>query len=304
MILHNNIPRCLSPLGLVAACVLVLFALRSWSAAKLVSFDPENEFTAIAADPTSEGRPVVSPSDDDDSKGEKALKRQAEKDDGDDADDNDNTNKATARAEAEAKTAQMRAAFLSAKADVLAKIAKACTAEAKRQNPARDRSAIEKETETKIDAGANFEKQMEQLGEKIGKEMEAKFGPDLKKQMEQLGEKIGKEMEAKLGPGSEFAKKMEAFGKEMEAKFGPGSDFEKKMKGLGDEIHQKYGPWLDFAKKVQEQAVHPDSDAKAGAKTKTKDRVRERRLHELKAQIAKLMAEIESLKGSRDGTKP
>jgi len=90
----------------------------------------------------------------------------------------------------------------------------------------------------------------------------------------------------------------------MQAKFGPGSDFEKKMKGLGDEINQKYGPGSDFAKKVQEQAARPDSDAKAGAKAEVKDRVCERHIHELEGQIAKLMAEIESLKGSRDGNKP
>ena len=91
---------------------------------------------------------------------------------------------------------------------------------------------------------------MEQLGEKISKEIEDEVrprasrsrwnssgrrsarrwkrnsAPDFEKKMEAFG----KEIEGKFGPGSEFAKKMEAFGKEMEAKFGPGSDFEKKMK--------------------------------------------------------------------------
>jgi beta-lactamase regulating signal transducer with metallopeptidase domain len=357
MILQNNVPRRLSPLGLAAACFLVLLAMPSWSAAKLVCFDPDIKLTATAADMGPSERSVLAFDDDD--KDKEALKRQAENDKDDDADedddgadddddDDDDSDMAAAGALAKAMAAKVGAAALCAWAEDLAwramaraSEAKARASEAKAQKPARDRdrSVNEKESEEKSGPGSDFEKQMEELGEKIGKEIEGKFGPDFEKQMEELGEKIGKEIEGKfgpdfekkmeafgkgieekfgpefekkmeafgkeierkLGPGSEFAKKMEAFGKEMEAKFGPGSDFEKKMKSVGDEMNSKYGPGSDFAKKMQERAARPDdSDAKAGAKAGVKPIRRETRIKELEAQIAKLMAEIESLKASGD----
>ena len=117
---------------------------------------------------------------------------------------------------------------------------------------------IGKELEEKLGSGSEFEKQMEKLGETIGKEMESKFGPgsDFEKQME----KLGKELEGKFGEGSEFAEKMKDLGKEMESKFGPGSEFEQKMKKLGEEIKEKHGADSDLAKKVEEKAA---SSAKA-----------------------------------------
>ena len=62
--------------------------------------------------------------------------------------------------------------------------------------------------------------------------------------MEELGEKIGKEMETKFGPGSEFEQKMKDMGKELEASLGSGSEFEKKMKELGKDLEGKLGPGL------------------------------------------------------------
>ena len=38
--------------------------------------------------------------------------------------------------------------------------------------------------------------------------------------MEELGEKLGKDMEAKFGPGSDFEKKMKELGEGLEAKLG------------------------------------------------------------------------------------
>ena len=46
MILHNCVPCRLSPLGLVAACLLLLAALPSWSAAKLVDLNHDGESTS------------------------------------------------------------------------------------------------------------------------------------------------------------------------------------------------------------------------------------------------------------------
>ena len=57
MILHDHVPCRLSPLGLLGACLLVLFALPSWSAAKLVAVNHEDEL--IAVDSLRHGRSSV-----------------------------------------------------------------------------------------------------------------------------------------------------------------------------------------------------------------------------------------------------
>ena len=124
------------------------------------------------------------------------------------------------------------------------------------EKPASDRKSLRSREgdRSKFGPGSDFEKKMEQLGEKIGKEMEAKFGPALSSR--RRWKAFGKEMEAKFGPGSEFEKKMEAFGKEMEAKFGPGSDFEKKMKGLGEEMESEVRPRVRLRQEAR-RARHP-----------------------------------------------
>ena len=323
MILHDYVPCRLSPFGLLAAGLLALFALPSWSAAKPVADDPEAALApaprATTVDQASTASVVddVDDADDDD-----------DNDDADDDDDDDQpaARKAKARAEAKAK----------AKADAKAK-AKQKAKEHKVEGAGdRDVSKIEKEIESKF--GPDFEKRMEELGEKIGKEMEEKFGPDFEKKMEEFGEKIGKEMEAKFGPGSDFEKKMKEFGKEMESKFGPGSDFEKKMKELGKEMESKFGPGSDFEKKMKalgeemKEKYGPDSEfmkklkeqsgsrsvdrepakakatrpgaargrGEATAKAGTRNRQRERRIAILEDQIRKLAEELKALKAQDD----
>ena len=71
MILHNHVPCRLSPLGFAAACLLVLLALPTWSAAKLASLRPGQQAHAIAAASASEERPVFA--FDDDGKDKKAA---------------------------------------------------------------------------------------------------------------------------------------------------------------------------------------------------------------------------------------
>ncbi|MFI5454748.1 MAG: M56 family metallopeptidase [Isosphaerales bacterium] len=303
MILHDHVPCRLSPLGFLGACLLVLFALPSWSSARPAALDREDQLASTSIASTPDQGSAVSVADDDD---EKVVKKDRDEDKVDAADDDadaaddyaddDDDNKPASRAKAKAK----------AKAEAKAK--------AKAKKPELDvdidLSRIEKEIESKFGSGSDFEKKMEELGEKIGKEIEAKFGPDFEKKMEEFG----KEMEAKFGPGSDFEKKMEEFGKEMEAKFGPGSDFEKKMKNLGKEMEAKFGPGSDFEKKIKElgagssskmqttKSKKPSSSkaqaqaAPAKAEAKAKDRKRERRIHELEAQIRKLVDEIKALK--------
>ena len=311
MILHNHVPCRLSPLGFLGACLLVLFALPTWSAANLVSFSQDSEQTLTTAVPAS-GESSTYPITDDD---KKAAKRQADDDrndddnddadDADDADDDDDDQdeKALERAKAKAEAAKAKVEAIKAKIEAARAKGKEKAKVKEKGNKAEkpdldidldiDLSKLAKELETKFGSGSDFEKQIEKLGETIGKEMEAKFGPgsDFEKQME----KLGKEIEGKLGEGSDFAKKMEAFGKEMEAKFGPGSDFEKKMKKLGEEMKEKYGPGSDFAKELEEKTA---GVAKAKVKTDAKAGIRERRIKELEAQVGKLIEQIEALKGA------
>ena len=148
MILHNNVPRRISPLGLVAACLLVLFALPSWSAAKLVAFDPQDEPIAIAADVTPGEGSVVPLTDDDDGDVKKALKRRADDDDddadddendADDDDDDDDSNKAAARARPDAKAAQAESCRLAGASRGSCSASQGPRqAEAKAKKPARD----------------------------------------------------------------------------------------------------------------------------------------------------------------------
>jgi beta-lactamase regulating signal transducer with metallopeptidase domain len=290
MILHDHVPCRLSPLGLLGVCVLLLFALPSWSMAKPAALDPAELTTSLSTPATEQGIVVDNDADGD---GEKSIKK--DKDEAtDDADaDDDSTSRAKAKAKAKAKS----------------------KVKAKKSDLDVDLSAIEKEIESKFGPDSDFETKMEEFGEKIGKEMESKFGPgsDFEKKMKAFG----KEMESKFGPESDFARRMEAFGKEMESKFGPGSDFEKRMKHLGEEMKQKYGPGSEFVKKLREQsgadsdiqkkASRKPSSSQAEAKSghvkdeaQTKNRKRERRIQELEAQIRKLVAEIKALKADDD----
>ncbi len=315
MILRDRVPCRLSPLGLVAACLLLFVAVPSWSAAKLVDLDHEGDsVTAYKALPTGD---ALATSADDDDKNDKAVKRPADDDEDDDADDDDaddddddddddaQDQAALARAKARAEAAKARVEAIERKLEAarargqkkLKDKDQAAAKKSKERKPEGelelDLSRLEKEIESKFGEGSEFVKQMEQFGEKIGKELEEKLGPgsEFEKQMK----KLGKELETKFGEGSEFTEKMKALGKELEEKLGPGSEFEQKMKELGEEMKEKYGPDSDFAKKLQEKAA---ASAKAAAKAHAdaKDGSRERQIKKLEAQVAELMEQIKALK--------
>jgi beta-lactamase regulating signal transducer with metallopeptidase domain len=318
LILHDHVSCRLSPLGLLGACLLLLFAVPSWSK-PLPTPAREDVLATLSAATTTSENAVADGEADDDSDDDKKIVRKdrddddeadddsdGDDDDDDDADDDDNAaSRLKEKAKAKAKKSDREL-------DV-------------------DNAAIKKEIEVKFGPDSDFEKKVEELGEKIEKEMEAKFGPgsEFEKKMEAFGkemeakfgedsefakkmEAFGKEMEAKFGEGSEFAKKMEAFGKEMEAKFGAGSDFEKKMKDLGDDMKKKYGPGSEFAKNVKDKVDvdikgkkrtgEKQSSAKAQAEldraeaANRKTLTRERRIKKLEAQIRELVDEIKALK--------
>ncbi len=114
MILNNRVPCRLSSAGLLAACLLLLVALPSWSAATLVARNQDGRPMPILA-----GLPAVEPqavADDDDDKQDKAVKRPADDDEDDDADDDadddddddEQDEAALARAKARADAARAR----------------------------------------------------------------------------------------------------------------------------------------------------------------------------------------------------
>jgi beta-lactamase regulating signal transducer with metallopeptidase domain len=324
MILHDHVSCRLSPLGLLGACLLVLFALPSWSAANPAAVNNEDELTAVTIASTADQGSAGSVMDDDDDEADDDDDMDDDDDDdAADADDDDDDDKPAAPAKAKAKTK--------------AKKAKEKTKAKKSGSDSDiDLSRLEKELETKLGPGSDFEKKMEAFGkemeskfgpefekkmEAFGKEMESKFGPEFEEAMEALSKKMeskfgpefektmeafGKEIESKFGPGGDFGKKMEGFAKEMEAKFGPGSEFEKTMKAFGEEMKAKYGPDSEFARKTKEKAgagsvpEKPKKQAEAKAKSTAKDRKRELRIKELETQISKLVQEIKALKADKD----
>ncbi len=274
LILHNHVPCRLSPLALLAACLLLLFAVPSWSKGEPASV--REDVLATVSVTTAAGENSVADDDDadDDVDDDKKLARKdKDDDDDDDADDDDD--------------------------------------EDDEGNSDDDDAKARSKEKAKIKAGKS-ERELEELGEKIGKEMEAKFGPG--SEFEKKMEAFGKEMEAKFGEDSEFAKRMEAFGKEIEAKFGAGSEFEKQMKDLGEDMKTKFGPGSEFAKNLKEKvdvdvkakkkAAEKQSSAKAQAKSartevaKRETLSRDRRIQKLEAQIRELVDEIKALKAA------
>ena len=287
MILRDRVSHRASMRGIIAAMVLALLALPSWTHAHPARVEVgKASTTATAPDPGF--APVV------DEAGTAAI---------DDRDDDDDDPKPAKKS----KTAK----------------AKKPTTKSKK---AADDDDDDREARLKEALGPDFEKKMEALGEKIGKEMERKFGPEFEKKMEAFGkeieakfgpefqkkmEAIGKEIEAKFGP--EFEKKMEAFGKEMAEKLGPGSNFEKEMKSFGEKMAKDFGPGSEFAEKMKD-LEEVKAKAKATAKLKAKEvqttnkprasakkakvttSKRAERIEALESRIEELMKELERLK--------
>jgi beta-lactamase regulating signal transducer with metallopeptidase domain len=319
MILHDHVPCRLSPRALLAACLLALFALPSWSTAKPIAIS--NGETGVAARVLN-----INP-----------VSTDAIADDANDDDDDSSIAKARAdikRAEAKLKKLEADAKKVKADAKKAKADAKKVKADAKKAESDGEEhkgdfqfdfsklgETIEQSIEGKF--GPDFEKKMEELGETIEKTIESNFGPDFEKRMEEFGEKLEKEIGDKFGP--DFEKRMEEFGeklgKDLEAKLGPGSEFEKKMKELGKEMEGKFGPGSDFEKKIKEQAemlsselqkktAGMDSARDGGPKTGpdkdtakvpiAKGRQRERRIAVLEDQIRKLADELKALKADDD----
>jgi hypothetical protein len=321
MILRDRVSCRTSPLVLLAAALLALLALPSWTLARPTAIRlPDRGEPAASLDLLSDDPPASQVSDDDaDDEDDDAADADDDSDDGDndaaEADDDDDDAKASEKAKGNAKRSQKEKA----------KEHKGKKAEKDDIDVDVDVSGIEKQIEAAL--GPDFEKKIEQWAEKFGKDIEEKFGDN--SEFAKKMEAFGKEMEKKFGKDSEFAKKMEAFGKEMEKKFGEGSDFEKKMKALGKDMEKKFGPGSDFEKKIKEQVEAAQAKANE-QKARAKEQVarakeqyakarkqaeqkeeparsaasragrREQRVKALEARIEALMKELKALKEADD----
>ena len=200
MILHDHVPCRLSPLALLVACLLALFALPSWSAAKPAAEAPGAIARWLSLRPSIRSPPASIVDDDDD-------------------DDDDGT---TTMTRTTTTTMTMTTMIKKARAD-----AKKAEADPRRPRPTRRSQGRRQEAQGRRRKPRPSESQgrlksnsTSKLDAKIERqEIEGKFGPDFEKKMEELGEKIEKEIEGKFGP--DFEKKMEALGKEMESEVRP-----------------------------------------------------------------------------------
>jgi bla regulator protein BlaR1 len=282
MILRERVSHHASATGLLAAALLAVLSMPSWTLA-----DP-----ARAVNPASNG-PIP------------ALRPAFERPDSLVADDDDDDDDQAAK-KAKAKAAKAKAKTKTkAKASDEGDEPKARSKEVPGPELEKKMEAFGKEMEKKFGPGSEFEKKMEAFG----KEMEEKFGPEFEKKMEAFG----KDMEKKFGP--QFEKQMEAFGKDMEKKFGP--EFEKQMEALGEQIGKEFGPGSKFAEKMKDvEKMKAKSKAPAKEKTGVSPKKTERtavttkskatkakkadRIEALESKIEQLMEELKQLKAQGD----
>jgi hypothetical protein len=278
MILNDRVACRLSPPAAIAAALLAALALPSWTtAAPTLLADDRGRASAASAATEAEGAPRLAPTAGVAAAGpadtvvDDGRDNQVADQDRDDPDDD--TPEARKRAKEKAKVKTKRAA---------------------------------PEGDDRPEAEADKAR---------------RFGPEFEREMEALGERLGREMERRFGPGSDFEKRMRALGKEMEEKFGPGSDFEKKMRALGEklgkELEAKFGPGSDFEKKMKplekaepdrtatREKARPEAKAKAGrpaAREKARPEAgrRSQRIRALEARIKELTEELRRLKAEEE----
>jgi beta-lactamase regulating signal transducer with metallopeptidase domain len=298
MILFDRVNCRVSPRGILAAGLLGLLALPSWTLAEPESGEDSKPAAAasksltdqaasqlvnqaintaidIATDVVTEVQEVASAiqkpdreDEDQEITEDKAAKRRAEED---------------VKARMEAAKARMEEA-------------KARAAEARRRN-ARTLERARRENLDEKFVESDFEKKLEALGEKIGKDLEKKFGP-----------------------GSDFERKMKSLEQEIEKKLGPGSDFEKKLKALDKEVakagrqfpnlivpapmYKNGGPLPRSGRRLQapaeprapESPESPEASPAPARRPQAPAEVRARRIKNLEVQIKVHESQLEMLK--------
>jgi hypothetical protein len=147
-------------------------------------------------------------------------------------------------------------------------------------------------------------KSLEKLGPEIERQVKENLGPEFEARMKAMGERIGKEMEKKFGPGSEFEAKMKALGERLEKKLGPGSEFESRLKEKLDAKAWKDKPDVKTSKdKLDTKATKdPSTRSPSADRVAPEPRARARRpsqaqrIEELQRRIDELSAELRRLK--------
>jgi hypothetical protein len=304
MVLHERVSTRMPLVAFLAAALLALLSAPGWLSAAPATSEKATSPVVVSDDDATTAAPDMS--DDPDDPDDEAD------DDDDDADDEDDADADDDDDDDDAKPAKAKA----------------------KHKAEQDQKKVEERLEKEIEKsfGPEFEKKMEAMGEKIAKEMEAKFGPgsDFEKKMEvfakDLEEKFGPEFEKKMEAfgkdiekefGPEFQKKMERFGKEMEEQFGP--EFQKKMQAMGEDMAREFGEGSEFQNKmkdIQKLAAKAKKDAKAKkakAEAEANDEAqptakrknigskeRAARIRKLERQIEALAAELERLRDADD----
>jgi beta-lactamase regulating signal transducer with metallopeptidase domain len=270
--------------GLLAAALLTLLALPSWTFAE-PNLPARGPFPIpIAALDDLDATPAV-----------------------DDDDDKDDDAKLAKKAEEKAKAAAEKDKATADKAKATADKAKAASEKIK---ASRDKAQAVYE---KVAPKAKGNKDENTVEVEVRRRVERSLGPDFEKRMEALG----KEMESKFGPGSDFEKRMKSMGKEMEAKYGPGSDFEKEMKAMAERMAKEFGPGSKFAEdlkaqekkaakaraeveaKIKEARAQTDRTV-TRARSETAATRKARRVEAIEAQIKRLSEELKRLKAEGD----
>lgn len=265
------------PLALLAACLLALAAVPSWTTAGPVAL----EGAEVSA--TVDSRPVTATRTDDD-------------DDKDDADDDDDDDEHEKKEVQRPETPEPKERKEGPEVNDLNRI------------EAQIREKLGPDMEKKI---AALNEALERKLEAMAKDLEKKVGSDLVKRMEAMGkemEAMGKQMEKKFGPGSDFEI-------EIEGKFGPDSEFVKRMESLHKEMEKKFGPGSDFVGKrlgvrskpaIVNPKAKPEkpSSHEAGRREVRSDRQRSVRIKALEDAIRKLTDELKALKAEEDTEAP
>jgi beta-lactamase regulating signal transducer with metallopeptidase domain len=238
MILNDHVPYRLSPSGLLAACLLLVSAVPSWSAIS----------ATVARDQMSDVE---------------VSSVAGEDDDGDDAVTRSKKGDADAKAKSSKADRDLDVDVSAIEKEIDARFGPGSDFEKKME-------AFGKEMEAKFGDGSDFEKRMEAFG----KEMEAKFGDgsDFEKRMEAFGDEI----EAKFGPGSDFEKMIKSLVDGITDAIAPGSDDAGKVKVRSrTDVDSKTRK--EQAEKPSSSGAHPESaDSKGSVQDRRREqRIRE-----------------------------
>ncbi len=291
MILSERVPCRVSPVGLLAAGLMLIVALPSWSAAKW------NGPAQVAANIPAAADPF------------------ATADDQDDKDAVTSKSKAKEKSKAKAAAAKDQADKDAYDAAAIEKAIKEKLAEALGPDFEKKMEKLGAEIEHTFGPGSDFEKKLE----KIVEEVEQTFGP---------GSDFEKKIKEQFGPDSDFVKKLEALGPQIEAAFGSKSDFMNMLKKKIDEALAEgksaaSKPDRDDADKEAraeaKQARRAEKRAKVelkieaardrakssgrskpAEKSKTSASNREARIKALEARIKELAAELKQLEAEED----